>query len=213
MRKVTAVVVSKMDRPLGAVLDSIIPHVDNVTVVKGFAGVFERWQAAEISLFRSQIIYVQDDDVLVDVPAVLEAYEEGVITCNMPPSHRRDYPDGIALVGWGSVFDWHSFNCGPHRTIEAEELDDEGKPVWSFEWDLCNQFKQYADAGFGFDEVFRRECDRVFTALWDVNLIDVPFTHLPEAHGKDRMSLDPKHGYYLQEIRRRIAAARKLEER
>lgn len=192
--KVSAIVVSRMDRPLGPVLDSIIPHVEDLTVVRGIDGVWERWLA--VAQARQHVVYVQDDDAIVDVPAVMAEYEPGLVTCNMPMDRRVDYPDGIALVGWGAVF---------HR----------GKPA------LCPiVFADYLrwwwrNAGLhnygtiDADPIFRSECDRVFTGLSKLKLIDVPFTHLPEAFGTDRMGRRECHGAYTKEIRRRIYAVRR----
>ena len=175
--KVSAVVVSRMDRPIGEVLDSILPHVEELIVVRGHEGVWERWQAVERC--ACDVVYVQDDDAIVNVPAVLASYDPAYVTCNMPLDHRRDYPDGIALVGWGCVF-------------RKQMLYHHMRPIVMFIR----------------DEVFQRECDRVVTGLSPLKLIDVPIRHLPHAHGDDRMGREARHGDDLREIRRRIYAIR-----
>lgn len=186
--KVSAVIVSRLDHPIGEVVDSIAPHVEEIIIVRGHEGVWERWEA--VARAKCEVVYVQDDDAIVDVAAILAAYEPGRVTCNMPESHRSDYLDGIALVGWGCVFGWEQFNSrGPE------------------EFGLGFAFQKFGQY-FSIDNVFRRECDRVFTGLSDLKLVDVPVRHLPQAHGRDRMSLDPRHGEYLTEIRRRIYAIR-----
>ena len=176
-----------MDHPLGEVVDSITPHVDELIVVRGHEGVWERWEA--VARCKNEVVYVQDDDAVIDVAAVLAAYEPGLVTCNMPPDHRKDYPDGIALVGWGCVF------------------EDPGQeaPDW------IEPFDKYTSNRYGFqmDEVFHRECDRVFTGLSPLKLIDVPIRHTPHAHEADRMGRELRHGADLKEIRRRIYAIRK----
>ncbi len=181
MKRFFAVVVSKMDRPIGAVLDSIAPHVEELTIVRGNRGVSERWDAVarttEIRRTRKEepfATYVQDDDAIVDVPAVLAAYEPRVVTCNMPADRRAEYPDGIALVGWGAVMFAHTHNC----------------------------FEQWRD------DVSISEADRIFTGLSPLKLIDVPFKHQTAAHGIDRMGRRVCHGDYMREIRKRIHAVR-----
>jgi hypothetical protein len=121
------------------------------------------------------IIYTQDDDCLVDVAAILDAYEPGVVVCNMPERRRREYFDGIALVGWGACFD---------ATL------------------VCGGMDRYV-AHYSLDELFLRECDRVFTATNTVKRVDVPFVNLPWAH-RDRMGNEARHYADLGEIRRRI---------
>jgi hypothetical protein len=119
------------------------------------------------------------------VAAVLAAYELGKVCCNMPLDHRKDYPDDIALVGWGCVFE----NPGQE------------------EWEWIEPFDKYLEKCPA-DEVFFRECDRVFTGLSPLKLIDVPVRHLPHAHDVDRMGREKRHGDDLREIRRRIYAIR-----
>ena len=178
--KISAVVVSLMDHPLGEVVDSIAPHVDELIVVRGLNGVWQRWEA--VSRAEGDVIYTQDDDAVVDVAAVLREYCPDRVTCNMPADHRRDYPDGLALVGWGCVFSRRKKN---------------------------NFYPYLFSFGvYPLDEVFRRECDRVFTGLSPLKLIDVPVRHLAHAHGADRMGREARHGEDLKEIRRRIYAIR-----
>lgn len=65
-------------------------------------GVYGRYAA--IHECESPVIYVQDDDCLIDVARVVAAYEPGRLVANMPMCRWRDYPDST-LVGWGAVFD------------------------------------------------------------------------------------------------------------
>lgn len=201
---VSAVIVSRMNDALGEVVDAITPHVDELIIVRGVGGVWARYEAMERC--RNEVIYTQDDDAVVDVPAVLRFYNPHFVTCNMPPSHRRDYPDSLGLVGWGAVFD--------RRRVDCHDGDSR-RPVGH-----VDPFQRYFDwtaeialTGGGrplvyIDEVFRRECDRVFTGLSELQLIEVPFRHLARAHGADRMGREARHGADLQEIRRRIYAIR-----
>lgn len=206
--KVSAVVVSTMDRPIGEVLDSIIPHVEELIVVRGHAGVWERWLAAAHA--RHEVVYTQDDDALVDVPAVLAAYEPGLVTCNMPADRRPEYQDGIALVGWGAVFDRKATYATHYDRIYKE-----GPISWHGDDGSYEPFVRYQLYRSGLDldlldPIFLSECDRVFTGLSRLKLIDVPFLHDVRAHGKDRMGRRPCHGDYMKAIRQRIYDAREI---
>lgn len=193
--KVSAVVVSRMDRPLGRVLDSITPHVDELIVVRGHHGIWARYEA--IARAKYDIVYTQDDDAVVHVPSILAQYEPGLVTCNMPAAWRKDYQDGIALVGWGAVFD-----------KDLVYGYDYAEGDWQGAFD---RYLRLHGPGWERDPVFARECDRVFTGLSKLKLIDLPIEHMPWANGDDRMcrrAHDPVHGQYLQEIRKRIYAVR-----
>jgi hypothetical protein len=124
---------------------------------------------------KRSIIYTQDDDCTVDAHAVVANYRSGYVTANVPPDRRAFYSDGVTLVGWGSIFD---------RTA-------------------ADVFERYLKR-WPMDDLFLRECDRVFTGLNRCRNIDVPFQHLPHAHGTDRMGSERRHLKDLAEIRRRI---------
>jgi len=130
-----------------------------------------------VLLARYPVVYVQDDDCVVDVEALWEKYEPGVLTTNMPVDRRAQYPVG-ALMGWGAIFDWFL-------------------PMQAFARYLAHYPK---------DEFFLRECDRIVTGLTSLKLVDVPVTHLPYAEGADRLGSDPNHQKDLNEVRHRVAA-------
>ena len=188
-RRTVAVIVSRMDHPLGDVLDPIRPHVDEIHIVKGVAGVFERWQRAVEFHGRTEQwrIFTCDDDAAVDVAAVLAAYEPGVVTCNMPADRRPEYQDGSALVGWGAVFDAELARKAFYQYFDFAVRH---RQEWS-------------------DAIFLSEADRVFTGLSTLKLIDVPFRHLPHAFDEDRMARRAIHATYRQAIRERIQMIRR----
>lgn len=132
-------------------------------------------------------VYTQDDDCILGFGSqfdLFRAYEPGVVTCNLPAIRRPEYTDGIALVGWGAIFDRN----------------------------LTSVFNLYLKH-FPLDDLFLTECDRIFTGLNKVKLIDVPFTHLPHATAPDRMCNRPDHWEKLAEIRRRIHLVKMKERR
>ena len=173
---VTAVIVTRGNVDLGPCLAEL--DADEIKIVRGHGGVWERYEAAMTA--KHPVVYTQDDDCLVDYRSVVGQYEPGLVVCNMPSWKRWQYPDGIALVGWGAIFD-RDLVAGP--------------------------FARYC-ALFEKDALFRREADRVFTGLSELKLIDVDFTPMEYADGKDRLWAQPDHEEKLQAIRERIALVR-----
>ena len=139
--------------------------------------VFGRYCGAE--RVKHDVIAVQDDDAIIeDWPAILAEYKPGVVTCNMGEAHRAVYePTGLALVGFGAIFD---------RSLIQPTLDR-----------YTHRFPK--------DELFMRECDRVFTALNELHVITVPYRVLPHEETTPRMWREERHGDDLAMIRRRIA--------
>jgi len=140
--------------------------------------VYGRYRGVEQA--RHDVIAVQDDDAIIeDWPAILAAYEPGVIACNMGDAHRAFYkPMNIALVGFGAIF---------HRSLIRPALER-----------YTRRFPE--------DELFKRECDRVFTGLNRLKVLTVPYRNLPHEETTQRMWREPQHVNDLTEIRRRIAA-------
>jgi len=180
--QVAAVIVTKGTTNLDPVLNSL--PFEEVQIWDNSilidSKIYGRYRAVERT--RAEWIYTQDDDCIVrDIHAILAAVDRMAVVCNMPPERRPFYNDGIALVGWGCVF---------HR-------------------DCLGVLEQYLEC-WPNDELFARECDRVFTALNRVKLVNVPFDHLPHAFGKDRMGEEKRHYGDLARIRERIAEVKKL---
>ena len=124
-------------------------------------------------------IYVQDDDCLVDAERLCAEYQPGELLCNVQASHARFYADiRMSLVGWGAIL--------PRSMID---------------------FSRYLEK-WPLDDLFLRECDRVFTRLnYDkLRVVDIGVEHLPHAYGQDRMGTEARHGRDLEEIKRRLAA-------
>ena len=174
---ISAIIVTKGDRDISGIVKDL-PFRDIIvwdnSKEKEDSKVYGRYLA--INRAKHNLIYTQDDDCIVDVHAIIKAYLGISIVCNMPKDRRREYYDGIQLVGWGSIF---------HKNL------------------ALSAFKKYLDA-FPLDDLFLRECDRVFTYLNRCTLVDVPIAHLDYAHGEDRMGREARHGYDMKEIRRRL---------
>jgi hypothetical protein len=189
---ISAVIVTKGDVDLSPILESLRSDGFEDIVVwdnskRPFdVKVFGRYAA--VAEAKHEFIYVQDDDCIVhafpkdDHDARIigsdfdDLYKDRII-CNVPSAdHRKFYEAlGMSLVGWGAVF---------HRSLV--------------------DFHRYS-AVCDCDDLFLRECDRVFTALNPFYNVDFPITHLEHAKGADRMGRETRHGDDLAEIQRRIA--------
>lgn len=132
--------------------------------------VYGRYRGIESA--HHPVIYVQDDDCLIDAEAIIARYEAGRLVANMPQSRWADYPDST-MVGWGAVFDrdlpqraWDKFNRANVRTADGSDIHP----------------------------VFLRTADVVFSALVPRTVIDVGFQHLPWAEDPARaMFKQPGH--------------------
>lgn len=144
-------------------------------------GVYGRYAA--ISDCRNQVIYVQDDDVVVprvSLAALFAAHRPGVVTSIMDDRDQAEHPDS-ALVGFGAVFEREL----PARAFERFRV---GWPN-------------------GSSDEFHRICDVAFTGLTPCSPIDQPVRLLPWAVAEDRMWRQP--GFH-EERARALAIARTL---
>lgn len=181
LSEISAVLLTKGDRDISPVLESL----------KGFDELII-WDNSKREDFkvmgrylgaagaRNETVYVQDDDCIVDAVSLISLYSPGQILVNMPADRRNEYlGTGISLIGWGCIF--------PRDAIST-------------------MFPYVAK--WGCDELFYRECDRVFTYLNQdrIRHVEVPFRQLPYAFGDDRMGKEARHREDFMEIRRRLAS-------
>lgn len=180
-KQVTAVIVTKGDVDLEPILDSLsifsmVMVWDNSKHEKDLK-VFGRYMLAVSA--PTDYVYVQDDDCLIDAGALAAQYQPGELLCNVKPHHHTVYSSqyaGISLVGWGAIF--------PKTMV-----------------DFFPYLSKFPD-----DELFRRECDRVFTWLncAKTRVVHLAIEDLPHAHESDRMGMESRHGADLMEIRGRL---------
>lgn len=141
--------------------------------------VFQRFVlAAEAKCER---IYVQDDDVVIDVRELFKHDIIASITNIMPPGFQQIYRGtDVTLIGFGAFF-----------------------PRWMAEQFVERQ-QRWRDA-FG-DEVFEAEADRFFTwTHWPHNEVHLPMRQIRRPV---RMSDRPNHYKTRDEIFRRLKEMR-----
>ena len=177
--QVSAVLVTRGDCDMGPVVRSM--PFDDVVVwdnsKRQDLKVYGRYRAA-VELAKHDVIYVQDDDCLVDVLRFASAFRRGSVLCNMPEQKRPEYPGPVQLVGWGGMFE--------REAMYALDL-------------YLKHFPK--------DDLFLRECDRVLTGLNKTRLTDTPFVHLDNAFS-GRMGNEQRHLADLYEITRRVESLR-----
>jgi len=128
---------------------------------------------------KNDLIYVQDDDCLVDVRELYKHYN-GQLTNAIKRGHLESYRgSGITLVGWGCFF--------PKKMVEMPDLE--------------KYIKKY-----DIDDLLLSQADRVFTYFNQPhNSIVMPIIDLPRATDSTRMSTQSDHWTNLQEIRNRLS--------
>lgn len=139
--------------------------------------IYERYLQAKTA--KNDIIYVQDDDCIVDYKELFRHYN-GRIT-NAMVGRRQYYEDvsggRITLVGWGAFF--------PKSMLSV--------------------FDDYI-ARYGADDAhLMREADRIFTWLnYPHNTIKLPHIDLNPPEQADRMNKEPKHFDYIVEVSKKL---------
>lgn len=204
MASVTAIVVTRGDVDLEPIVASLpsdwelviwnngskrvgVYGSDNDRIEDGVSDVSVYGRYAAIEYATNDLIYAQDDDVIVSDPQAIVnewiancvwTFPDGSLTsvrqngahvvCNMPPEFRPHYPDS-ALVGFGACF---------HHSLPETVFD---------RWKLAGA-DNWVDA-----PTFRRCCDVVFTTLTPRVLVDVPKENREMASDPNRMWKQPGH--------------------
>ena len=129
--KVTAVLITReREWPRDAVLN--FPFHE-VIIEERCPGVHRRFELALQA--KGDIIYVQDDDCRIDIPALWNHYD-GKMTYAITPAHKRIYDElcgsRACLIGWGCFFPreladparWKPYTDvhGPIPSIEADRV-------------------------------------------------------------------------------------------
>lgn len=150
--------------------------------------VYGRYAAIEYA--SHDLIYVQDDDVIVSDPQKIVNYyidETEIagecVVCNMPREFRHDFYEHHALVGFGAAFHREA----PERAFRLFF----GEDTWP---NMGPNWAAVSGPGDGvLREHFNRTCDIVFTGLTPMVLVDVPKENLPHAYDDTRMWRQSTH--------------------
>lgn len=161
--EVSAVLVTRGDVDMGPVLNSL-PFDDVIlwdNSVEADLQCYGRFAA--ISRAKHEIIYTQDDDILVPIPALLDEYDgngadaQGILANRKPDEEYR-------FLGIGSLF---------HR-------------------DLVDVFDKYL-AVHPVDKDFHRAADVVFAELNDYRSVWLGYAELEWSRYENRMYKQPGH--------------------
>ena len=196
---ISACLVTRGDIDMHPIVDSL-PNEWEVVIWNNGAGLctvlppgrpksgYSEWEIEDCAVYgryaaiahaSGDLIYVQDDDVLVSEPATIATIGLGirmnaeepmmdVIVCNMPQEFRHSFYEEHALSGFGAVFP----RSLPDRT---------------FQW-----FREHCTAELP-EGMFNRTCDIVMTGLTQRVLVDYPIEHMPYASDENRMWKQPSH--------------------
>lgn len=178
--------------------------------------VYARYAAIEHA--SNELIYTQDDDVIVSDPQAivdkalvwdgtawvmrLPRADEGgpKLVANMPQEFRHDGYTDSCLVGFGACF----HRDAPARAFERFMAWDGWSVIRGMDInDVVYQIKGDVSSDF------ERTCDVVFTTLTPRVLVDVPKTDREFASDPDRMWKQPSH---YGERTRMLELARKVRD-
>lgn len=169
-----------------------------VRIYREDLAVYGRYHAIQFA--KGELIYVQDDDVVVSDPeAIVDAWtdEYGLrnrlgdapvgahVVCNMPQEFRHDFYTDHALVGFGAAF----HRDAPERAFNRW-LMWSGHRILGTIPDLGPSDEAHRDF---LTPHFLRTCDVIFTGLTPRVLVDVPKENLPYAEDDNRMWKQPEH--------------------
>jgi UDP-N-acetylglucosamine 4,6-dehydratase/UDP-glucose 4-epimerase len=153
---------------------------DEIIIVTECESIYHRYLAAQKA--KNDIIYVQDDDCMVNYRALF-SYYNSYITNTMTKEFKDKYEDprytfiGCTLVGWGCYF--------PKSMLSV--------------------FDKYI-AKYGIDNHLLREADRIFTYLnQQFNTVIMSHEDLPQAAADDRMGYQEDHYTSMQEALKKCA--------
>ena len=205
---VSAVIVTRGNVDLQEIIDSIpqgweiviwdngeklVSRSDGYSEVATDCSVYGRYAAIEYA--SHDLIYVQDDDVIVSDPqAIVNAWSvtalapapfgrTDLVVCNMPQEFRHDGYVDHALVGFGAAF----HRDVPERAFARLAHTRGSLRIGPIDTGLPMPLTQEER------EWFHRTCDIPFTYFSPRVIVDVPRTNLEHAYADDRMYRQPEH--------------------
>jgi nucleoside-diphosphate-sugar epimerase len=175
--KITAVLITRENEYPAMILERLnTDFFDEILIFQNSPSVYSRYLTA--STAKNDIIYVQDDDCMVNYQVLFKHYN-GQITNTMTLPFKPRYDEmGCTLVGWGTFF--------PKSMLGV--------------------FDKYIERYGENDPHLLREADRIFTYLnKPFNTIIMPHEDLPTAGGGDRMGVEPNHFPSAEEALRKVS--------
>jgi hypothetical protein len=166
---ISACLVTRGDVDMSPIRESL-PFDDVIlwdNSVQADLGVYGRYAAMQSA--KHDLIYVQDDDCIVNVDALLAEYVDGERLCNMPAWKQAEYLDS-SLLGWGAIF----------PAADADFALDK------FRVEALNPYQR-----LGPD--YWQEVDCIFTAICPFRRVDVGHKDFSYATAPHRMYHQPGH--------------------
>lgn len=174
--KISCILITKLSEYPTLVLERLdLDFFDEILIVPNCPSVYHRYKAAAVA--KNEIIYVQDDDAMVNYQELFKHYN-GQITTAMPLDFQKKYEgSGTVLIGWGAFF--------PKSMLGV--------------------FDDYIQKYGADDPHLLREADRIFTNRnqpW--NIVTMPHEDLPQT--PDRMGYQKEHYTSAAEALAKVAA-------
>lgn len=164
MEKISCCLITKEKEYPKIVLERLtLGFFDEILICTESPSVYKRYELAKQA--KNEIIYVQDDDALVNYQVLFKHYD-GRITNTMTEDFQNFYqPLGCTLVGWGCFF--------PKSMLSV--------------------FDKYISR-YGMDHHLYREADRIMSYLNSpFNTIIMPHEDLKRANSNEAMWKEPEH--------------------
>lgn len=164
--KISCVLITRLKEYPEIILErlDIGDFFDEILIVNESANVYNRYIAAAKA--KNDIIYVQDDDCLVNYQHLFKSYN-GRITNTMTKEFLKKYEDIPAtLLGWGAFFPKSMLSC----------------------------FDRYIQHYGSDDAHLLREADRIFSTMnrpWNTQI--QPHENLESAQSSNRMGYQENH--------------------
>lgn len=170
--KISCILITKDTVYPKEVLDSL-PEFDELIIETKCTNILRRYTLTLEA--KNDVIYVQDDDCIINVPELLKHYN-GAITNATTEHHQQFYAQlGMTLIGFGCFF--------PKKLINFEKYTNK----------------------WGIDSLLLSQADRVFTYLnKPFHSIIMDIKHLPRATDNSRMSTQPNHWNNLELIKEKL---------
>lgn len=176
VNEITACLITRDATYPHQVLESVMQYpFGEIIVLTNCDSPFRKYELFEKAKF--DMIYYQDDDAIIPINELLEKAEEGIINLGIKPGHFDLYKDRRLTMGmgWGSIFD---------RKI-------------------LQTLRKYTDK-YGFDDVFKREAERILTYLnYPQNRVILPVIDTPAANDQNRLWRQSHHHEYVRKVEER----------